>query len=178
MLQSGSLDLPSKCHIRAETPQDSSGIERVHIAAFANHPFSHQTEHLIVKALRADDALAVSLVAEADGKIIGHIAFSRIRISGAECRWFLLGPVGVLPDQQRKGIGIELVRQGLEEIRRLGADGCVLVGDPAYYSRFGFTQTNGLTVEGVPPQYCLWLPMSESSPRGTVEHHAAFSVTA
>ncbi len=164
--------------LRPEAPQDCSAIENVHVAAFADHPYSRQTEHLIVNALRAAHALTVSLVAEVEGKVVGHIAFSPIKIDSHDCMWFLLGPVGVLPDYQRRGIGRELVREGLKAIRSLGAEGCVLVGDPGYYSRFGFTRHRELVFEGVPAEYCMCLPMTERIPRGSVSHHAAFSVTA
>ncbi|MBI2817968.1 MAG: N-acetyltransferase [Acidobacteria bacterium] len=164
--------------IRPETSGDFSAIENIHIAAFANHPYSRQTEHLIVNALRADHALAVSLVAEMDGKVVGHIAFSPMKINGCDCQWFILGPVGVLPDHQRHGIGQELIREGLKAIRRLGAEGCVLVGDPAYYSRFGFTHNSALVMESVPPENLMCLPMTEQIPHGCVSHHPAFWVTA
>jgi putative acetyltransferase len=164
--------------IRPETPHDFRAIETVHIEAFANHPYSKQTEHLIVNALRDDRALTVSLVAEIDGKVVGHIAFSPVKINGRDCPWFVLGPVGVLPHHQRRGIGQELIREGLKAIRNLGAEGCVLVGDPAYYSRFGFTHSPALVLEGVPPEYFMCLPMTEQIPRGCVSHHPAFSVTA
>jgi putative acetyltransferase len=163
--------------IRPETSHDFRAIENIHIAAFANCPYSRQTEHLIVNALRADHALTVSLVAEMDGKVVGHVAFSPIKIDGHDCRWFILGPVGVLPDHQRRGIGQELIREGIKAIRSLGAEGCVLVGDPAYYSRFGFTHNPALVVEGVPAENCMYLPMTEQIPRGYVSHHAAFSIT-
>lgn len=164
--------------IRPETPTDFHAIENIHIAAFANHPYSRQTEHLIVNALRADHALTISLVAEMDGKVVGHIAFSPIQINGHDCPWFVLGPVGVSPDHQRRGIGQELVREGLKALRSLGAEGCVLVGDPAYYSRFGFTHTSALVWEDVPEENFMCLPMTEQIPRGYVSHHAAFAVTA
>lgn len=177
MSKAGNRPPCKQMRIHPEAPEDCSAIESVHTAAFRDHPYSRQTEHLIVNALRADHALAVSLVAEVGGKVVGHIAFSRITINGQACMWFLLGPVGVLPDHQRHGIGQQLVRQGLKEIRKLGADGCVLVGDPAYYSRFGFTQARELVFEGVPAEYCLYLPMSQQIPRGSVSHHPAFSLT-
>jgi len=164
--------------IRPETPHDFRAIENVHIAAFADHPYSKQTEHLIVNALRADRALAVSLVAEMDGTVVGHIAFSPAKINGSDCRWFILGPVGVLLPHQRQGIGRELIREGLETIRSLGAEGCVLVGDPAYYTRLGFTHSPGLVMEGVPAENLMCLPMTEQIPRGHVSHHPAFWVTA
>ena len=164
--------------IRPETPHDYHAIENVHIAAFANHPYSRQTEHLIVNALRADHAVSVSLVAETAGEIVGHIAFSPLKINGHDCRWFLLGPVGVLPSHQRRGIGQALIREGIKAIRSLGAEGTVLVGDPAYYSRLGFIHSPGLVVEGVPAKNVMCLPMTEQIPCGDVSHHAAFWVTA
>ncbi len=164
--------------IRPEASQDRGAIENVNIAAFAGRPYSRQTEHLIVNALRADHALTVSLVAEADGNVVGHIAFSPVKIDGRDSTWSLLGPVGVLPAYQRRGIGQALVRQGLKAIKSLGAEGCILVGDPAYYSRFGFTQAKELVFEGVPPEYCMCLPIRGPSPRGAVKCHPAFSVTA
>ena len=164
--------------IRPEIARDWEAIERVHIEAFSNHPYSRQTEHLIVNALRAAGALAVSLVAELDGEVVGHIAFSLARIGGRDCRWYVLGPVGVLPDYQRRGIGKELVRAGIEAIRELGAAGCVLVGDPAYYTRLGFTHDPALTLEGVPPENLMCLPLGGHVPQGEVSHHEAFWVTA
>ncbi len=164
--------------IRPEASQDRGSIENVNVAAFAGRPYSRQTEHRIVNALRDDHALTVSLVAEVDGNVVGHIAFSPVKIDGRDCMWFLLGPVGVLPPFQRRGIGQALVRQGLKAIKSLGAEGCVLVGDPAYYSRLGFTQAKELVFEGAPPEYCMCLPISGPAPRGAVECHPAFSVTA
>jgi putative acetyltransferase len=161
--------------IRPETPYDIAAIEKVHVAAFEHHPRSRQTEHLIVNALRAAGALTVSLVAEVDGEVSGHIAFSPIRIDGRPCSWFILGPVGVLPRCQRRGIGCRLVLEGLQAIRGLGAEGCVLVGNPAYYSRFGFAPDPGLVFEGVPAENFLCLTMSGRVPRGRVSHHPAFS---
>jgi putative acetyltransferase len=162
--------------IRPESAGDCESIQRIHIAAFANHPYRRQTEHLIVDALRASAALTVSLVGEVEGKVAGHVAFSPVKIDGKECQWYALGPVGVLPDFQRKGIGKGLIEEGLNAIRRLGAQGCVLVGDPAYYVRFNFRHDPALTMEGVPPQYLLCLPMAPQVPRGRVTHHSAFFV--
>jgi putative acetyltransferase len=164
--------------IRPEIPDDYDSIRKINVAAFADHPYSHQTEHLIVDALRAAGALTVSLVAEVDGDVVGHVAFSPVQIDGKDCMWFALGPVAVLPRLQRQGIGQEMIREGLRILRGLGARGCVLVGDPAYYCRFGFRNDPGLLMEGVPPEYLLCLPMMEPDPQGHVSHHSAFSVRA
>ncbi len=160
--------------IRMEQPGDASAIERVHWAAFAGHAYSRQTEHLIVNALRAAGALTVSLVAEKRGEVIGHIAFSAALINGEDCGWQLLGPVGVLPAHQRQGVGSRLVRKGLAVIRRLGARGCVLVGEPAYYCRFGFTQSPSLSMPDVPSEFLLSLSFDGRTPEGAVSHHPAF----
>lgn len=162
--------------IRAEQPQDQEAIRRVNVAAFEGHPFSRQTEHLIVEALRAADALDVSLVAELDGAVVGHIAFSLAQIGEVESGWFLLGPVAVLPDQQARGIGRKLIEAGLGALRSRGARGCVLVGEPAFYTRFGFAQVPGVTWAGVPAANVLCLRISGPTPAGEVVYHPAFSV--
>jgi putative acetyltransferase len=160
--------------VRPETVRDLDGIREVNIAAFEGHPYSQQTEHLIVEALRAADALEVSLVAESDGEVVGHIAFSAADIGGSAARWFLLGPVAVLPARQGEGIGRALVETGLDGLRSRGAGGCVLVGDPAFYGRFGFAQSPGVAWRGVPNENVLCLLMDGDMPTGDVVHHPAF----
>lgn len=161
-------------HVRPERAQDQAAIREIHIAAFGDHPHSRQTEHLIIEALRTADAMALSLVAEStDGEVVGHIAFSSATI-GESAGWFLLGPVAVLPGRQGEGIGRALVEAGLGELRSLGVSGCVLVGDPAFYRRFGFAHCPGVTFHGVPDEYVLCLPMSGELPTGEIEHHPAF----
>ena len=162
--------------VRPEGPRDSEAIRRVNIAAFAGHPLSRQTEHLIVEELRAAGALDVSLVAELDGSVVGHIAFSRAQIGDEASGWYLLGPAAVLPDHQARGIGRKLVETGLGAVRARGAGGCVLVGDPAFYARFGFAQIRGVTCAGVPDENVLCLRFSGPMPSGEVLYHAAFSV--
>ena len=164
--------------IRPETVADHAVIREINVAAFADHAYSHQTEHLIVEALRDAGALELSLVAESDGVVVGHIAFSRATIGGTECGWYLLGPVAVLPARQGQGVGSRLVNAGLDELRRRGARGCALVGEPAYYERFGFRSDPGLTYPGVPAEYLLCLPLEGDVPRGEVGHHPAFDVDA
>ncbi len=163
--------------IRPEAANDYQSIRDLLIAAFADHPYSHQTEHLIVEALRASGAMTIGLVAEVDGNVVGHIAFSPVEINGMDRKWYALGPIAVLPDFQRRGIGKGLVEEGLKAIRPLGAKGCVLVGEPAFYERFGFRHNPALTMEGVPPQYLLCLPMDKQVPQGRVSHHPAFSAS-
>lgn len=164
--------------IRSEAPQDTDAIHEINVAAFRNHPCSHQTEHLIVEALRADGALAISLVAVRDGHTVGHIAFSEAVVGESGQAWFLLGPVAVLPALQRRDIGSALVVAGLDELRARGASGCVLVGDPGFYGRFGIRAYPGLTYEGVPDENVLCLPFGSAPPVGSVRAHEAFKIEA
>lgn len=160
--------------VRPETERDHEAIREVNVAAFQGHPYSQQTEHRIVEALRAADALAVSLVAEVDGRVVGHIAFSTAEIGASSRGWFLLGPVAVRPDRQGLGIGRALVEAGLDALRSRAAGGCVLVGDPAFYGRFGFRQHSGVAWRGVPDENLLCLIMSGEMPTGEVAYHPAF----
>lgn len=164
--------------VRPEMPDDIAAIREVNIAAFRGHPFSRQTEHLIVDALREAGALELSLVAEMDGSVVGHIAFSSARIGDAWSGWFLLGPVAVDPPHQGREVGRALIEAGLEELRSRGATGFVLVGDPAFYERFGFRSLPGVTCVGVPDENVLCLPVRDGVPAGEVWHHPAFSVEA
>lgn len=163
--------------IRPETPSDVDAISEINVAAFLDHPYSHQTEHLIVDALRVSGALDVSLVALLGGRPVGHVAFSKATV-GVSDGWFLLGPVAVLPDLHGHSVGSALVSAGLEELRSRGALGCVLVGDPGFYQRFGFRSVSGLTYEGVPDENVLGLPFGTDAPRGSIHAHDAFSVEA
>lgn len=162
--------------IRPEMAGDADDIRDVNIAAFRDHPISRQTEHLIVDALRAAGALEISLVALRAGQVVGHIAFSSAKVGDSESGWLLLGPLAVLPSLQGEGIGSALVKAGLDELRAGGAAGCVLVGDPGYYGRFGFTTFPDLSHEGVPDEYVLALPFAALAPRGSIRAHEAFEI--
>ena len=128
----------------------------------------------VEQALRAADALEVSLVAESDGEVVGHIAFSAAEIGSSSPGWFLLGPVAVRPARQGEGIGRALVETCLDALRSRGACGCVLVGDPAFYGRFGFRQYPGVTLHGVPEENVLCLLLTGEMPTGEVVHHPAY----
>lgn len=163
--------------IRPETPQDINEIEQVTIAAFDGKPYSDQTEHLMINHLRESGAMSLSLVAETDGKIVGHVAFSIVTINGEDRGWYGLGPVSVLPELQKQGVGAKLIREGLSLIREQGAKGCVLEGDQGYYQRFGFKPYPGLFYEGTPdPKNFMALPFYDEVPEGKVEFHKAFYI--
>lgn len=163
---------------RHETPADADAIRALTLAAFANAPHSNHTEHLIVEGLRAAGALSISLVAEVDGKIVGQVAVSPVTASDGTSGWYGLGPVSVLPEKQGKGIGSRLIHQAIAELKSLGAKGCVLLGEPAYYGRFGFKTVEGLTLPGVPPAYFQALSFSGSYPKAEISYHCAFSAAA
>lgn len=160
--------------IRSEKSTDIDAITEVTVAAFKNHPISKQTEQFIVKALRDAGALTVSLVAEVEGKVVGHAAFSPVTISDGSPNWYGLGPISVLPAYQRRGIGKALVREGLSLLKARGGKGCMLVGDPEYYKRFGFKNMPALIHPGIPQEVFLVLPFGETVAHGTVMFHKGF----
>lgn len=173
------MTVPPHPELRDERQEDAAAIDHVQQAAFADHPFSAQTEHLIVRALRATGALSVSLVALRNGQVVGHVAFSPVAIDGRPGRWFGLGPLAVLPSRQHAGLGSALVKLGLKRLPALGAEGCVVLGDPAYYRRFGFGPSDGLRLDGLPPEHFRALRLGPASlPQGAVRYHAAFDVRA
>jgi len=163
--------------IRNESQSDIETISVITKAAFEKLPISNHTEQFIINALRNANALTISLVAEMEKKVVGHIAFSPVTISDGSLHWYGLGPISVLPELQKQGIGKSLMRQGLSSLKSLGAKGCVLVGDPGYYERFGFRSPPDLVIEGVPQEYVLALPFVESKTRGTVAFHDGFAAT-
>ena len=134
---------------------------------------SHHTEQFIVLALRAAQALAVSLIAEMDGRVIG-LAFSPVTLSYTTQDWYGLGPVSVVLTYQRQGIGKALIREGLARLKDLHAQGCCLVGHPDYYRKFGFKNIPGLVYEGVPREVFFALSFDGHYPQGTVAFHAGF----
>ncbi len=163
-----------KILIRDETADDLATITDVTVAAFESLEISSHTEQFIIEALRSAGALTVSLVAEVEGRVVGHIAFSPVTISDGTDRWYGLGPVSVLPEYQRMGIGKALIQEGLSRLKVLGARGCCLVGHPQYYKRFGFENVAGLVYEGVPPEVFFALAFDDHLPQGTVIFHEGF----
>ena len=153
---------------------DVSMITEVTIAAFETLAISNHTEQFIIEALRAADALTVSLVAEVNGRVIGHIAFSPVTISDGSPNWYGLGPVSVLPEHQRQGIGKALIWEGLSRLKDLNARGCCLVGHPDYYKKFGFKNVSGLMLEGVPQEVFFTLSFDGHTPQGSVTFHEGF----
>ena len=160
--------------IRHETDADVNDITEVTMAAFKTLDISHHTEQFIIEALRAAKALTVSLVAEVDGRVVGHIAFSPVTMSDGTQHWYGLGPVSALPAYQRQGIGKALIQEGLSRLRGMKAQGCCVVGHPDYYRKFGFTNMPGLVLEGVPQEVFFALSFDGHAPQGTVVFHDGF----
>ncbi len=166
-----------KLVVRDETPDDVAAIEAVTVEAFRDVARSHRTEQYIVNALRRAGALTVSLVAERDGVIVGHVALSPVAVTDGATGWYGLGPISVRPAHQHTGVGAALMHAAIEALRQRDAQGCVLLGDPAYYRRFGFAPDPGLTLDGVPPQNFQALKLGSTMPHGGVTYHAAFAAT-
>ena len=162
--------------IRDETEADVTAITEVTIAAFNALEISGHTEQFIIEALRAANALSISLVAEIDGRVLGHIAFSPLTISDGTQNWYGLGPVSVLPEFQRQGIGKALIKEGLSRLKDMNARGCCLVGHPDYYRKFGFNNVSELVYEGVPQEAFFALSFDGHIPHGKVTFHEAFKV--
>lgn len=160
--------------IREEGPDDIEAIHDLVRRAFAGFPGEGRLESRIVDTLRADHALAVSLVADIDGRIAGHIAFSPARPSRDGDRWYVLGPVAVEPSDQGHGVGGALVRAGLRLLEEREADGCVVLGDPKYYARFGFRPDRLLTLPASPPGAFQALRFTDAASAGEVVLHPAF----
>lgn len=163
-------------NIRKEQLSDVQSISEVTVDAFLEAPHTDHTEQFIVNALRESGALSISLVAEKEGGIVGHVALSPVTVSDGADSWYGLGPISVLPSKQGKGIGSKLMNAAIQELKSIKAKGCVLLGDPDYYYRFGFKPREGLILPDVPPEYFQALLFQGDLPRGIVTYHESFSV--
>ena len=160
--------------IRSERPTDVAAISYLTTAAFKTAPHSSGTEARIIEGLRALKALTISLVAVDQDEIVGHVAFSPVTIAGVRGDWYGLGPVSISPEHQNRGIGQSLIRAGLEQLRLLQAAGCVVLGDPRYYQRFGFESDPALTYGGNTSPYFRRLILGGPPATGDVAYHSAF----
>jgi putative acetyltransferase len=135
--------------IRAETPRDRDAIAAVTEAAFGK-----PREARMIEAIRASDGFvpALSLVAEEEGRIVGHVLLSYVEVEGGERRLLELGPMSVLPERQRRGIGAELVRAALRGAEARGEPLVLVLGHPSYYPRFGFRPASELGIAPPDPR--------------------------
>ena len=165
--------------MRAETAADRAAIHEVNALAFGR-----EAETELVDALRDSSTFipALSLVAERDGRVVGHVLLSRIviRTADGEVPALTLAPVAVHPEFQNQGVGAAMVREGLERARALGHRIVVVIGHPAYYPRFGFAPARPQGLEAPfpiadPPFMALALvPGALDGVRGTVVFPPAF----
>ncbi len=155
--------------IRTAGPSDHQEIRALLLAAF-----SSPAEANLVEQLRGDGDVVVELAAERDCGIIGHILFSPMT---APFRALALAPIAVLPNQQRQGIGSCLIEAGHECARREGWDAIFVLGEPAYYSRFGYSVAAARPFTSpYAGAYFMMLPLTEKLlPRGDVAHAKAFA---
>lgn len=163
--------------IRPETPADHDAVARVTEAAFGR-----PAEAQLVARLRREASPVVSLVAENNGTVVGHILFSPVSIAERPgIKAMGLAPMAVTPELQRSGIGTALVRAGVEACRAVGAELVVVLGHPTYYPRFGFAPASRWGVKSeyaVPDEVFMALPLAadgEIDLAGTVRYHAAFA---
>jgi len=162
--------------IRLERPSDMDQIRALILNAFAEENQAGETEAGIVDRLRASGAMTLSVIAETSGNIVAHAAFSKVLIGSADLAWYGLGPVCVHPDCQSEGLGTAVVTDGLFRLRTAGAAGCVVLGEPAYYQRFGFRAEPQLFLEGVPPEYFQSIVFDGQFPAGPVSYDPAFNI--
>lgn len=171
--------------IRKENSGDAGEIRRVVSAAFEPVSYSDGTEPDIVDMLRDSNNMTLSLLETNGAEILGHIAFSPVTINQKDHGWYGLGPVSVRPDLQNTGIGSGLINRGLELLKERGAQdgvqGCVVLGNPLFYQRFGFQPRPDLHFEGAPAEYFMALPFTDQIPAnqiptGTVTYHKAFYI--
>ncbi|MGI9463314.1 MAG: GNAT family N-acetyltransferase [Aestuariivirgaceae bacterium] len=160
---------PSRMHIRSEREDDRSSIRRVITDAFGQ-----QAEADLVDHLRADGDLAISLIAEQDDEVVGHIALSRLKSPDGA---LALAPLCVAPSRQRCGIGSALVRQAIEEARRCQSGIVFVLGDPDYYTRFGFSAVVAarFACRFSGPNFMALLPGDGNIASGPVVYPDAFS---
>ena len=137
-------------------------------------PFAAGDEQVLVNRLREASALSISLVCEYEGRIVGHIAFSLASAIDGIQGWYALGPVSVEPEIQHQGIGTKLINRGIVMLKARNGAGCVLIGSPTYYARFGFRPFPDLAPEGEPAEYFQILPMRIAEPNAVVCFHPLF----
>ncbi len=163
--------------IRDQKTCDFAVVRELVSAAFKTLPVACGREQFVMDALWTTGAASVALVAQDGGEIVGQAAFSKVMVGGQDVGWHGCGPVSVLPARHKQGIGSALMRAGLERLRALGSKGCVVVGDPNYYPRFGFTNTDAMFETGVPLEVFMAIRFAGEMPKGEVKFDEAFEAT-
>ncbi len=162
--------------IRAEDESDRAAVHAVNVSAFET-----PSEANLVDSLRQQVRPVVSLVAEENGAVVGHIMLSPVSLSGhPDLKVMGLAPMAVAPEHQRKGIGSALVRAGLKQAKQLGFAAVVVLGHPKYYLRFGFSPSSRFSIDceyDVPEEAFMAMelrPEALSGRTGRVKYHATF----
>ncbi|MEQ1724482.1 MAG: N-acetyltransferase [Sphingopyxis sp.] len=167
--------------IRAVTAKDFPALDSLIAAAFDSTAFGHQGEADLVRSLHNDGDALVSLVAEEDGRIIGHAMFSRMRVEadGQALRAAALAPVAVLPEYQSRGIGSALIGRGIAMLREQGTEISFVLGHADYYPRFGYRPEYAAPFACAyagPHLMALWLDKAAQLPEsGRADYAPAFS---
>lgn len=154
--------------IRDERPDDAVTLRDLTYRAFKPMSFSDDSEADALDQLRADGDLMLSLVAEQDSKIVGHVAFSPVSFTDGSTGFAGLGPISVEPDLQRRGIGRALIDAGFARLKQLGMRGCVLIGNPDVYASSGFVSSGQLSYQDLPSQYVQHIVFEGATPQGEV----------
>lgn len=173
--------------IRQETRADHLAVKELLILAFEGVPHSDQQEHLLVERLRLSHSFVpqLSLVACADDQILGHILLSEVDLEGnlpPDVRLLALAPLAVLPARQKQGIGAKLLEESRLRALELGYAGIVLLGEPAYYGKFGYRPLSAFNIKlplDVPCEYCQGLelfPHALRGVKGTIVYPPAFGI--
>ena len=165
--------------IRQEKPEDYRQVEQVVEQAFAHAEHTDHDEHNLVARLRGSEAFIpeLSLVAEQDGRIVGHILFTRLKVG--QTTQLALAPLAVHPDFQRQGIGGALIEEGHRIAAQLGYDYSILLGHPTYYPRFGYQPASRFGIQSpfdVPDENYMAFDLSGRHPQmsGQVEYPPKF----
>jgi putative acetyltransferase len=164
----------SAIRIRPEVEADRPAIFDLTRRAFAPMPFAAGDEQVLIGVLRDLGVLSLSLVAEREGEVVGHVALSPVTHESGEAGWFGLGPISVEPALQRQGVGGALIAEARRWLSDQGAQGCILTGDPAYYPRHGFLPAPRHAPEAEPAEYFMVLALCGRIPDGRFRFHPAF----
>ena len=164
--------------IREERAGDWEAVNDLITLAFSPMPFSSGTEAAIATSLRQSGAAVVALVAEQAGNVVGQVLFSPAFIADRPSSWHAMGPMAVAPTFQRMGLGSRLIGEGLERLKTMGSEGCIVLGSPAYYQRFGFQLAPSLAPAGLPADHFMVLPFGRTPPTEVLAFHPAFEIEA
>ncbi len=158
--------------VRPEATGDFAAIQALHRAAFGG-----EGEASLVDELREAGSVVLSLVAEQGDDIVGHVLYSRLRIDGKEARASALAPISIAPARQKQSIGSRLIEEAHRLLAAEGEQIVLVLGDPAYYRRFGFSTTAAKSFRTpYDGDYLMALVLSEDAPRsGIVEYPAPFA---